>query len=177
MKSLRLIGLACTLSLIGCATVVDRDFEKEEQDFIKQHGQAAKDPFFAPATPNDVIGANEDNIRVTIHKSKSDKVNGLELQNWKAVLTNDSEEDKCVAVLWKLMDFQLVTHYPEFLYLTPHQQILDYAELKQQIWNMDGTKFALPPSGYIQQMVIKEPNIKNKLGEECVFENEKVEEQ
>ena len=173
MKSIILI--VC-LSLIGCATV-DRDFEKEEQEFIKLHGVRAKDPFYAPDTPNDVLAGKKDGVRVTVHKGRPTKSEGFELQQWFAVLTNDSEEDKCIAVLWKLMDFELVTNFPEFIYLTPHQQIVNYASLKQQVWNMDGTKFALPPSGYIEQLDVRDPNLKNKPGQECIFEDEDIDEQ
>ncbi|MEM2159433.1 MAG: hypothetical protein QXN55_00575 [Candidatus Nitrosotenuis sp.] len=184
MKKLLLI-LPFLLILVSCAhTVVDRDFEKEEAEYIKKYGVAAKDPFYAPPTPDHIMAGEKDDVRITIHKgtptmhdSNDSEHSKIELQNWFAVLTNDSEKPVCVMTEWKLMDFELISDYPGFVYMSPNSQIVTYAHLKQQVWNIDGTKFALPPSGYVEDMIIRDPVKKAKVGDECVFDDDDVEEQ
>lgn len=172
MKKLIIVGC---LILSGCASVQDRDFEAEEKAFIKAHGSAAlADPMYAPPTAPDVFAGKTDGVTITIHKIKStiteDKI---ELQNWNAVLTNTSKEDVCVATIWKLMDFELVTQYPELTYMHAGDSLQEYAVLKQQIWNMEGTRFALPPSGYVQELIVKPAKDTKIQSEKCEFENEK----
>lgn len=184
MKKLFLI-LPVLMTFIGCTpNIKDRDFEKEEAEFIKTHGVAAKDPFYAPPTPDHIMAGEKDDVRITIHKGSptlhdANDVdhNKIELQNWYAVLTNDGKKPVCVMTEWKLMDFEMISDYPGFVYMSPHSQIITYAHLRQQIWNIDGTKFALPPSGYVEDMDIREPNKKAKSGDECVFEDDDIEEQ
>lgn len=169
MNKLLIIG--CLL-LVGCATVVDRDFEKEEADFIKQYGEAAKkDPFYAPSTPNDVMAAHSSGIRVVVHKSKSIRADKLELQRWSVILTNETDKAQCVSVFWKLMDFELINDRAESLLVQPKQQLLNYATLIQKIWNIDGTRFALPPSGYIERLEVHPPNPLSRKGDECLIED------
>jgi hypothetical protein len=170
MKKIMIVSMLLT----GCThTVIDRDFDKEEAQFIKEHGEkAAKDPNFSPATPDNVVVAEEHDVKVSIHKVRPTIRNKLELQNWSAVITNNNEESKCAAVMWKLMDFELETNYPDFLYLQPKQQVVNYAKMKQVLWNIEGTEFALPPSGYVKEMLVVDPNKDAKKGEECVFESE-----
>lgn len=159
------------LMLTGCtATIVDRDFEKEEKDFIKKHGVEAKDPLYAPATPEYVLAGYSEHVLVSLYKGPSEKQDKIELQVWNATAVNHNDKPVCLMVHWKLMDFSLVTDYGDFTYLKPEQQILKYATMKQQVWNLDGTQFALPPSGYIDNMIIKEPIKDAKPGYECEFD-------
>ena len=129
----KLLLISCLL-LVGCATVVDRDFEKEEADFIKKYGEAAKkDPFYSPDTAADVIAAHSDGIRVTVHKSSPIKADSLKLQKWVVILTNETDKAQCVSVFWKLMDFELINDHAESLLVQPKQQLLNYATLIQKI--------------------------------------------
>ena len=165
--------LVLALLATGCATnkIVDRDFEKEEKAFIKQHGEKAKDPMFSPATPDLIKAGEEDRVRITLYKGTSTVTQDhLELQNWYAIVKNYGSESKCVGVHWKLMDFEMITDYPDFTLLKPGQEIKNYATFKQQLWNLDGTRFALPPSGYIEKMIVVDPD--NKKG--CVFNSDTV---
>lgn len=165
--------LSCIiLGMTGCATVVDRDFEKEEAEFIKAHGKPADDPFYAPSTPDDVLAGKEDGVRITLHKIRPTVREGLSLQNWTAVLTNTNDEPKCVATIWKLMDFEMETPYPESTYIGANEQKIDYAFMRQVVWDIEGTKFALPPSGYIEKLFVVDPKKDAKPGEECLFEPE-----
>ena len=114
----RLLTALCVLTLLsGCAaTVVDRDFAKEERDFIKQHGEkAAKDPFYAPETPPHVVGANYKHVIVLLNRERDIKRDGMDLQKWSATLHNNNDYPVCVITLWKLMDFNLSSDYPDFI--------------------------------------------------------------
>ena len=170
MKKVIMIG--CLLAS-GCATVQDRDFEAEEKQFIKEHGQAALDPLYAPPTASDIFAGKKDGVSITIHKMRSSVKDGIELQNWNAVLTNSSSENVCVATIWKLMDFELTTQYPELTYLHAGDSLTEYAVLKQLMWNIEGTKFTLPPSGYVQELIVKPANQSGDVSKYCEFENAK----
>ena len=167
------IILFVALFATGCATtkIVDRDFEKEEKEFIKKNGVAAKDPQFSPATPDLIKAGEEDDVRVTLYKGTSTKTkDNIELQNWYAIVKTYGSDPKCVGIHWKLMDFEMITDYPDFTLLKPKQEIKNYATFKQQVWSLDGTRFALPPSGYIEKMIVVDPD--EKKG--CVFNSETV---
>lgn len=171
--------LIVTMVMVGCAhKVIDRDFEKEEQDYIKQYGKAANDPLWQAPTANDLLAGEEDGVRITIHKGASDQTkDDILLQNWYAVLTNDNDKPKCVNVAWKLMDFELITESPDYLFVKGHETKISYAHLKQKVWEMDGIRLALPASGYIQAMDVVSPKKDAKPGQECDFVDEKVKEE
>ena len=164
------------LTLTGCtATIIDRDFEAEEAEFIKKNGEAAKDPFFAPSTPDNVLAAKDDGVIITVFKKAQSTQEHLKLQDWQAVLRNDNKYPVCVITFWKLMDFALVTDYADFTLVPALTTVTNYAELKQQIWDISGTRFSLPPSGYIEKMIVRSPKPGVKRGYECVFESDVVE--
>jgi hypothetical protein len=156
--------------LIGCTpNIVDRDFEKEEREYIKLHGELAKkDPLYGAPTPHKVESAREDGVVITLFKGKDVKEGGLQLQQWYAMVRNENDEPKCVNIAWKLMDFQMVTEYAEYIYLKPYEEKTDYAIMKQKVWELDGVRLVLPASGYVAAMDIKEPSEKNT----CEFETE-----
>lgn len=171
MKILYVLLLLTTL--VGCTpTIVERNFEAEEAAYIKKHGIAAKDPFYAPATPDYVVAGSEDHVLVTLFKDVPENYRGMQLQTWQASVFNHNDYPVCVLVQWKLMDFEMFSDYSDFTLIPANQQLLHFATMKQQIWNLDGTEFALPPSGYIHSLVVKEPNKNVKRGQECVFESE-----
>lgn len=162
--------------LAGCTPVIiDRDFEKEEAEFIKKYGELAKDPLYAPSTESVIKLAEEDGIEITLYKEQPDIYEGMLLDNWVAVLKNKTSENLCVLTLWKLMDFQMETDYADFSYIPANATIYGYAKFKQQIWSLDGTTFALPPSGYIDTLIVKEPNYDKPSSERCLFEDEPYE--
>ena len=165
------------LLLNGCTpTIIDRDFEKEEAAYIKEYGIATKDPLYAPQTSNYIFAGNKDNVFVSMYKDIPDNYKGIKLQKWKATIVNHNDYPICAVIHWKLMDFELVSEYPDFIYLAPQQQVYKFAEMKQQIWNIDGTEFSLPPSGYIEDIILKHPTKNSKLGSECSFEDTNIDE-
>ena len=161
MKKLILIA---TLAMTGCATqqIVDRDFDKEEIEYVKKHGiEAAKDPLWQePSNPFGVL-VDQDGIRVTAYRS-ADANDGVDkLQVWYVDVQNTTSDAQCVALNWKLQDFQLESNYETFIYIKPNLVLEKVATLTQKVWVLDGLKLVLPPSGYIDGVVIKDPTDKD----------------
>lgn len=160
MKKLILIA---ALVMTGCATqqIVDRDFDKEEIDYVKKHGvPAEKDPLWqAPSEPFGVL-VNQDGIRVTAYRSAdtNDGVNNLQV--WNIDVQNTTSDAQCIALNWKLQDFQLESNYETFIYVQPKQLLEKVATLTQKVWQIADMKVVLPPSGYIDGVVIKDPTDK-----------------
>lgn len=154
------------LFIVGCTpTIQDRDFEKEEVEYIRSHGV---DPMFAPATKDDIFMGRKDGITVSLHKDTSTYINGVESQNWFAVVTNENDDPKCVAIVWRLMDFEIINDNPELVYIKGHEINHNFTQLKQKLWYLNNVLFALPPSGYIHDVFIRDPDPKTQ----CVFEND-----
>jgi len=160
--------------LVACTpNIVDRDFEKEEREYIKVHGELAKkDPLYGAPTSHKVESAREDGVVITLFKGKDVKEGGLDLQQWHAMVRNENDEPKCVNIAWRLMDFQMITEYAEYIYLKPYEEKVDYALMKQKVWELDGVRLVLPASGYVAAMDVREPSEKNN----CVYETEIIEE-
>ena len=165
-----IIGMA--LLATGCAeTIKDRDFEAEERAYIKQYGEnAKKDPQYQAPTKPDMMIGKEDKIYVMAIRKPNVRREHLDLQKWDIVVNNHNTGAKCVKFAWKLMDFELISNYPEWTYVKP-DQIVKYGEMNQTVWDMSGTKFALPPSGYIDKMVVLDPTPKN----DCDYQPKTVE--
>lgn len=156
---IRLLVISFLIALsVGCTpNIVDRDFEQEELDYIKKYGEIAKnDPLWAAPTEESIFLTRKDGISVTIHKQAPDDKEGIMLQNWSAIVTNHTEVDKCVMIAWKLMDFQIVEEHSGYTVVFAKEYILDYVKLKQLLWDISGTRFALPPSGYIDYMDVED---------------------
>lgn len=151
--------LPLLLFLNACTpNIVDRDFEEEEAEYIRKYKEFAKnDPLWQAPTPDDMFLTTVDNVSVSVHKLLPDDNSGIMLQNWKVVVTNHNNTSKCVNIAWKLQGFNMVNENPGFVFFKRNQSKGDYARLKQTIWNMDGIRIALPPSGYIHDMEVKNP--------------------
>jgi len=152
--------LPALLLLNACTpNIIDRDFEEEEAEYIRKYKSfAEKDPLWQNPTPDNMFLTKVDDVSVTIHKMRPDDDEGIMLQNWSVIVVNHNDTAKCVNIAWKLQGFKMVSDYPGFRLIQPKESILDYVKLKQTIWSMDGIKFALPPSGYIEQMEVNDPN-------------------
>jgi hypothetical protein len=175
IKMLKILLVTSTMLLTGCFTVVDRDFEAEEREYIKQHAAAAKDPLYGAPTPDTVVAATEDGVSVLMYKAAPEKRSGMDLQVWRSSIYNKNDYPVCVMVQWKLMDFEMISDYPDFSFIDAKSTMVNYATMRQQIWNLDGTAFALPPSGYVEKLIIREPNMNAKNKERCTFNDEEVE--
>lgn len=159
------------LLITGCTPIiVDRDFEQEEKQYIEKYGLKAKmDPFYAEPTDNNVVAGNSDNIIITINKDSDIRYHEMDIQKWQASIFNHNDNSVCVYVDWRLMDFELYTDYPGFVFVKSHDQVINFAKMHQKIWDLNGTEFVLPSSGYINNIIVKEPASNNK-GDECTFE-------
>lgn len=158
MKRL-LIPLALLLLNACTPNIIDRDFEEEEAEYIRKHKEFAKnDPLWQAPTPDNMFLTRVDDVSVTIHKLPPDDKSGIMLQNWTVVVTNHNKISKCVNIAWKLQGFDMINDNPGFQLFERNEAKLDYVRLRQTIWNMDGIRIALPPSGYIQQMEVKDIN-------------------
>lgn len=156
----RLLILPMVL-LSGCATVVDIDPEQMEYDqIVKIKGkQAAEvlDPFASPPTPNSVIAGRKDHVVVFVTKSTPVKgPQNIKLDTWNVRASNFNDESKCVAIQWRLQDFEFESDYPTEFFIAS-QKTIDLGKMRQTIWSLDGLTFAIPPSGYIQKMNVREP--------------------
>ena len=161
-----------SLLLVGCTPVIkDRDFDAEEKNYIKEHGVKANDPLWQSPTSNIIQAAKEDGILITLFRDPDIKEGELDLQQWHAVLSNKTDEAKCIQSSWKLQDFQMYTDYPDFIKVQPYEVVYTYARMTQQIWLMDGIKLILPPSGYVASLDIRDPDDRGT----CTFETDVVE--
>jgi len=143
---------------VGCTpNIIDRDFEQEEADYIKKYGEFAKeDPLWASPTEESMFLTRKDGITVTIHKTAPDDDEGIMLQNWQAIVTNHNAEPKCVMIAWKLMDFKITDERTGYTAFKAHEAKIPFVRLKQILWDISGTRFALPPSGYIEYMDVED---------------------
>jgi len=154
----KILMTSLVMMLVGCATIKDRDFEKEEKEYIQKYGERAlADPLYQKDTPRMVSAANKDHVTVTLTRLPDGKhPKGPRLQNWVAVVSNHNEVDKCVSISWALMDFELITDNISYVKIPAHGYIADYAKFKQKVWEMNGITLALPPSGYITEIDVKD---------------------
>ena len=175
MKKL-MIAVSLVLTT-GCTafTVVDRDFEKEEADYIRKYGvPAASDPLYAAPTGTVIEAANEDGVKVSLARGIDDihPQTGDRLQSWYGTIYNSNDEPKCVAIQWQLMDFDLIADHSTYIYLKPKETLMDYAKFKQKFWDLDGVTLVLPPSGKIGAILVADPTEKN----DCEYADEDIKE-
>jgi hypothetical protein len=166
------LTLTTLLLVVGCApNIQDRDFEKEEREYIRKYGEKAeKDPLYQEPTEKVVFGGENDGIRVSLARMGDVRIKEGELQEWIATAYNENDEPKCFFIKWKLLDFELITDYYSFAYIDPHETIMDYAKMSQKVWELDGIKLILPASGYIEDIIVKDINEKGKTKrEKCEF--------
>ena len=69
---------------------------------------------------------------------------------------SSNEEDKCVAITWALLDFELITDNISYVKIPAKTTKYDYARFKQKVWDIDGITIALPPSGYVAKIDVKD---------------------
>lgn len=172
---LHLLAVA-TLLLSGCATVVDIDPEQLEYDqMVKIKGkQAAEkaDPFDSPPTPNSVVAGRKDHVIIFV--TKTTPIQGpmnIKLDRWNVRASNFDDESKCVALQWRLQDFEFESEYPTEFFIAP-QKTIDLGRMHQTIWSLDGLTFAIPPSGYLAKMNVREADIKRHKYSGKILEEE-----
>lgn len=165
--------------IVGCTpNIINYDSEKLEAEHIKNVVNTQKiDPFKAQKTLTYVHVKDEDGIFVDVFKSGVTKgTQGILLDTWKATVRNANNTSKCVIIDWHLMEFDFESSLPtEFLVLG--KETINVATMHQTIWAFDGTNIALPPSGYVSRIYVREPDINKKTNvEECVLDESMIQE-
>lgn len=174
MKKFILLSIAY---LVGCTPIIkERDIEKEEMEYIKAHGKPVDEQ--VKLTSPHIFAKKEDGIRITVHRMQNSIKDGLDIQNWYAVVTNENKVGKCFATKWHLMDFEVMEEPHNLTYIGPNESIPRYVHLRQNTWNLGGVRFALEPSGYVDGLyVIDPPKGQSEVtGSECVIEPNVVDE-
>jgi len=149
------------MMLVGCsATVRNYDTGKmdREQALRIKAAQATK----LQPTPDYVKVADNDGIVVEVDKLLPIKGReGVVLDVWKVTATNRTADPKCVKIDWRLMDFNFETSQP-FEFLIFGNRVLRVGKMTQTIWSFDETAVALPPSGYVNKMDVRDADYDKK---------------
>jgi hypothetical protein len=161
--------------LSGCVTIQEYDAEKMEYLQVKNIKKAQSDPFYSENTPSTVRVIEEDDVYVEVHKLDSLKgAQDIELQVWSAMVTNNSDDDYCTTIAWKLQDFEFESPYPTEFLLKANEKIT-IGKMRQTIWAFDGAYIALPPSGYAESINLREPDVDKKTGiKSCEFDESNI---
>lgn len=162
-----LLILLTLTTIIGCtANIKDYDSEKLEAERVNKLSAAQKkqDPFNSPATANYVKIADNDDVFVEAIKLKPlDGPKHIRLDHWTINATNRSNKTVCVSIKWKLQDFEFTSELPlEFLMMG--KESLKVGDMKQSIWSFDDALIAIPPSGYVDSMNVRDAKVEPKTG-------------
>lgn len=151
------------VSLIGCsATIRDYDTGKMDREQALRIKQAQSGPTKMEPTPDYVKVADNDGVIVEVNKTLPIKGReGIKLDVWKVTATNHTSTPKCVKIDWRLMDFNFETSQP-FEFVINDHQILKVGKMTQTIWSFDNTAVALPPSGYVNKMDVRDADYDKK---------------
>ena len=153
----------------GCSTIVKEsdivEYDPESNDFHRQNGE----PMYTQTKPIVVVAKDKGiKIRVVRDKPVYDEQDKVERQHWKVYAHNDNYTHKCVGVVWRLLDFRYISDHPSMVLIKRKEKKL-MGVMVQNVWEIDGVKFAPPPSGYVHMMQVLDPVKKAKKGEECLF--------
>lgn len=165
--SLIIVGL---LVLSGCATtqVVDYDGENisedEKQRMMDEGGIQYTEGIVELSEEDDVvIMAEKSSPTVTIHHDYE-----VVQDKWDITAHNLSDDNVCVTLHWKLMDFKFISDYASEFYVKENS-ILHVGTMIQQVWEIQGVRFTPDGSGYIAGMLVREPVEDADTGDECLF--------
>lgn len=155
--------------LSGCSSiqVQDYDAEKMEAEQIKGIKNAQrKDPFISEKTPDYVKLIDQDGIQIEVHRDVYLLGHdNIKLETWKANAVNNNPTAKCVTVDWKLQDFEFESNLPSEFLVKKYSSIF-IGKMRQTIWAFDGAFIALPPSGYVSGINVRDPDVNPKTGAE-----------
>lgn len=179
---MKLIYLLPIILLAGCASgplledweslgeddIINIDVEKYEQARV----QDIKNNSSVKFTDEDVIVGDVDDVVVRAVKTIPFHVATIKTdvtqEAWDIIATNENDDDKCITIYWKLMDFKFVSFYPSE-FLVPGDSTGTIGMMIQQVWEMEGVKFAPDASGYIQWMGVRDTVPDAVEGEECLY--------
>jgi hypothetical protein len=172
---LKFIAVSLVLSVLsGCAvTIKDYDAEKLEYEQINRIKKAQSDPFNAPSTPSYVKLIENNGVYVEAIKLTPIKGHqGIMLDVWVVDAVNTNDKSQCVTINWKLQDFDFETGLP-YEFLVPEKKSIKIGRMTQTIWSFDGAAIAIPPSGYIDGMRVRDAKFELSTGKLTCDELEK----
>jgi hypothetical protein len=157
------------LTLIGCGSANVREIDPEKEEMKRLNGKQVP----IQSTPDRVVVGEKNNITVEVTKWGTVRPEkDVEQQIWDVNVTNEWKSAKCVSIIWRLMDFHFETTEPSIFYIEGKEK-KHIGRMVQHVWDIDGVKFVLPPSGQIYGMEVRKPVAKAKRGEECNFFDER----
>lgn len=170
--SLAVLG-GCSPTMIKESDIVTID--PESADTVR-NGPVTYEP-----TPDNVIVGESNNISIEVQKRtvvKDEQADGITLQVWDVIATNNNDNDKCVTPMWRLMDFEYISNGPSEQFVQ-RSSMVKIGEMQQRVWIINGVPVAPPPSGYLTNMRVRDTIAGARVGEECThIVNEKdIEEQ
>ncbi len=154
---LLVIGISIFLST-GCMTIQEYDAEKLEYDQINKVKKAQKkkeDPFVSEKTADYVKVKEEDDVVIEAVRSAPIEHRGVKLDVWVINGNNKSSTPKCVTIDWRLQDFTFETSLP-YEFLIDKNAFIKIGKMTQTIWAFDDVAIAIPPSGYINEMRVRD---------------------
>lgn len=168
----RILGIVLIGGILsGCGTATIKEYDPEQAD-----RNISQEDLFKP-TPDHVIVGEYKDVVVEVNKMKTREDDMIPRQEWSVFATNNNDDDICLAVAWRLLDFQFISHHPtQVLVRSGQREFL--GTMLQTVWTIDGVQFAPPPSGYVHNMTVKDPVEDAVRGEECLFlaDEEEIEE-
>ena len=180
----RLLLLLAFISLTsGCATskIVHEDTSVPEHKIVTYDPEKADIERYGPltyeSTPNNVVVAHKSGVRVRVDKGMpiTDEDTGVDRELWYVTVDNFNEQDKCVWLAWRLLDFQMYTDEPSTFFIKAGEEKI-IGTMLQSTMVVDGVHIAPPASGYVRRFAVLDPNIENveEKGDECLFLAKKV---
>lgn len=154
--------LSVLLLMTGCMTIQEYDSEKleyEQINKVKQVQSKSKiDPFQSEKTPDFVRVKEEDDVLIEAFRSAPIEHRGVKLEVWIINANNKSTSPKCVTIDWRLQDFTFETSLP-YEFLIESNKMIKVGKMTQTIWAFDDVSIAIPPSGYINEMKVRDAEV------------------
>lgn len=162
-----LVGL---LILSGCTVTQVKDYDGE--NVTEEDKQRMMDDGGIQYTEGVVELIEEDNV--IIMAEKKDPIitfhhdYDVVQDKWTITAHNLSDDNVCVTLHWKLLDFKFVSEYASEFYVKENS-ILNVGTMIQQVWEIQGVRFTPDGSGYVAGMLVRDPVEGAVKGDECLF--------
>jgi hypothetical protein len=142
------------------------DYDPENDVMIDENGDEVQ---YEP-TPDQVVVAEAKGVMVEVIKDEMfwDAEDDAERQQWSVFVYNRNKTDKCVGIIWRLMDFQFISEYPTTTIVLA-REVLMLGTMVGKTMVIDGVTVAPPPSGYVYKMQVLAPDTEAEEGFECMF--------
>jgi len=166
--NIRALIILFAVVMSGCSSMSPRiiDYDPENDVMIDENGDAVQ---YEP-TPDHVIVAEAKGVVVEVIKEDPfwDMEDEAERQQWSVIVSNNNRKDKCVGVIWRLLDFQFISEYPTTTIVRARSALL-LGTMIGKTMIIDGVTVAPPPSGYVYKMQVRKPDLDAEEGFECMF--------